>query len=72
MFISEVGEAMYCGLPGTKQHVVDESNYGFCEIFAKFANQKTDVIYKNVISEYGLIAEQNPVALYNYNRLYMS
>jgi hypothetical protein len=32
MFISEVGEAYYCGLPGTKQDVVDESNFGFCEL----------------------------------------
>lgn len=72
MFISEVGEANYCGLPGTKQDVVDESNYGFCEIFAKFANKHTKVLYENVINEYGVIADKNPVALYNYNRLYMS
>ena len=69
---SEVGEANYCGLPGTKQDVVDESNYGFCEIFAKFANKNTKILYENVINEYGLIADKNPVALYNYNRLYMS
>lgn len=70
MFISEVGEAMYCGLPGTKQDVVDESNYGFCNIMAKFVNENTETIYENVISEYGVIADENPVALYNYNRLY--
>ena len=32
MFISEVGEATYCGLPGMSQETVDESNYGFCNI----------------------------------------
>jgi hypothetical protein len=72
MFISETGEATYCGLPGTKQEVVDESNYGFCNIIAKYINEKTDVIYENVKKEYGVIAESNPVALYNHNRLYKS
>ena len=70
MFISEVGEAYYCGLPGTKQDVVDESNYGFVNIISKYINENTEVIYENVSKEYGLIAEYNPVALYNHNRLY--
>ena len=70
MFISEVGEAIYCGLPGTPQEVVDESNYGFCEIISNYINESTDVIYENVKREYGLIAENNPVALYNNTRLY--
>ena len=70
MFISEVGEAYYCGLPGTKQDAVDESNYGFCNIIAKYINQGSDIIHENVKKEYGVIAENNPVALYNNNRLY--
>jgi hypothetical protein len=70
MFISEVGEAYYCGLPGTKQDVVDESNFGFCHILAECINETKDTIYEKVKKEYGLIAEQNPVALYNNNRLY--
>lgn len=72
MFISEVGEAYYCGLPGTKQPVVDESNLGFCNILAKYINQDKKVIFENVTSEYGEIAINNPVALYNYNRLYLN
>lgn len=70
MFISEVGEASYCGLPGTPQDVVDESNYGFCNIIAKYINEDTETIHTNVTNEYGLIAEENPVALYNNIRLY--
>lgn len=70
MFISEVGEAYYCGLPGTTQDIVDESNYGFCNIIAKYINEDTELIHENVVSEYGLIAETNPVALYNNLRLY--
>ena len=72
MFISEVGEANYCGLPGTKQDVVDESNYGFVNIIGKYINEDKHLIYENVKKEYGLIAETNPVALYNNNRLYKS
>jgi hypothetical protein len=72
MFISEVGEAYYCGLPGTTQEIVDESNYGFCNIIAKYINEECDSIFTNVKKEYGLIAEENPVALYNNKRLYLS
>ncbi len=72
MFISETGEASYCGLPGTSQDVVDESNYGFCNIISKYINQNTDIIYENVKKEYGLIAEENSVAFYNNLRLYKS
>lgn len=72
MFISEVGEANYCGLPGTPQDVVDESNYGFVNIIAKHINEDTESIYDKVRNEYGLIAEENPVALYNHKRLYKS
>lgn len=72
MFISEVGEASYCGLPGTPQEVVDESNYGFCNIISKYIHNDTNVIYENVKNEYGLIADVNPVAYYNNLRLYKS
>jgi hypothetical protein len=72
MFISEVGEANYCGLPGMSQEIVDESNYGFCNIIAKYINEDKELIHENVKNEYGLIAETNPVALYNNNRLYKS
>jgi len=72
MFISEVGEASYCGLPGTPQEVVDESNYGFVNIISKYINENTETIYDNVKNEYGLIAEENSVAYYNNLRLYKS
>lgn len=72
MFISEVGEAYYCGLPGTDQQTVDESNYGFVNIISKYINENKNDIHKKVKQEYGLIAEENPVALYNNTRLYVS
>ena len=72
MFISEVGEADYCGIPGTDQELIDESNFGFCNIIAKYINEDKNVIHENVLREYGVIAENNPVALYNNIRLYKS
>jgi hypothetical protein len=72
MFISEVGEAHYCGLPGTEQDQVDESNYAFVNIIAKYINEDKNIIHENVKKEYGVLAEENPIALYNNNRLYKS
>ena len=85
MFISEVGEASHCSkydqtvddllkikLSTVIQEEVDESNYGFCNIIAKYINEDKELIHENVKKEYGLIAESNPVALYNNNRLYKS
>jgi hypothetical protein len=84
MFISEVGEANYCSkdfpinsneyikLRTTTQEEVDESNYGFVNIIAKYINDDKELIHENVKKEYGLIAENNSVALYNNNRLYKS
>lgn len=72
MFISEVGEATYCGLPGMDQDTVDESNYGFVNIISKYITEDKQNIYDNVLTEYGIIANNNPVALYNYNRLYVN
>ena len=72
MFISEVVEARYCGLWGITQDMVDESNYGFCEIMAKHINEEKDLIFENVGKEYGLIAETNNVAKYNHQRLFLA
>lgn len=72
MFISEVSEAIYCGLPGTSQDIVDESNFGFCNMLSKYINEDSHYIHQNIKREYGVLAENNPVALYNHRRLFMS
>lgn len=70
MFISEVIEANYCGVLGTDQELIDESNYSFVNIISNHITNNKSVIFENVKKEYGLLAETNPVALYNNNRLY--
>jgi len=72
MFVSEVGEAYYCGLPGTDQEDIDESNFDFVETVGKYGNETSKVIHENVTSEYGELAKENQVAYYNHRRLYLN
>lgn len=72
MFISETGEAAYCGLPGTPQYIVDESNHGFVNILREKlqSTRDTNLLFEQTSGTYSIIADINPVAKYNYNRLY--
>ena len=72
MFISEVGEATYCGLLGTSQETVTASNDYFAELLGEVINEPLSVIYGHVKENYGLLTEDNAVALYNHNRLYLA
>jgi hypothetical protein len=72
MFISEVGEAHYCGLPGTLQETVNTSNHYFAQLLGEVINEPLSVIYEHVKENYGLLNEDNPVANYNHNRLYLA
>jgi hypothetical protein len=71
MFISEVSEATYCGLPGTEQDQVDASNNYFAQLLGEVINEPLQDAYDHVMTNYELLVEDNPVALYNYNRLYL-
>ena len=71
MFISEVSEATYCGLPGTEQDQVDASNHYFSQLLGEVINDPLQDAYDHVMTNYELLVEDNPVALYNYNRLYL-
>ena len=72
MFISEVSEASYCGLPGTSQNTVNVSNDYFSQLVGEVINEPLSVIYEHVMDNYELIIDENPVALYNYNRLFLA
>lgn len=71
MFISEVAEALYCGVNNIDQDMVDESNDAFAEILGSCINENKHEIYKYVRSQYGKLTAKNPVALYNWKRLYV-
>ncbi len=74
MFISEVGEAYYCGLPKTPQSVVDESNDEFARMLGECFTDKKQLneSYNIVKNSYGELAKNNIVAKYNYERLYLA
>jgi hypothetical protein len=72
MFISEVSEANYCGLPGTPQDIVTESNDFFAKELGSVSEKSLDEIYQHIRYSYGMLAEGNAVAEYNHNRLYLN
>lgn len=71
MFISEVSEAYSCGLPGTSQEVVDESNNTFAELLGSVINKSLNEAYHYTKYFYDQLAEVNTVAEYNSARLYL-
>jgi hypothetical protein len=75
MFVSEISEAYWMGikLKGREQYArnVKESNEKFSEIVSRHINKTVKGIYESVRQEYGLLAETNPIALYNNERLYL-
>jgi hypothetical protein len=72
MFISEVGEAYSCGLPGTSQEVVDESNNTFAELLGSVINKPLNEAYQYTKYYYERLAEVNTIAEYNAQRLYLA
>ena len=72
MFISETTEAAYCGLPGTSQDIVTESNDFFAKELGEVSGGSLDEMYQHIKYTYGILAEGNAVAEYNHNRLYLN
>jgi hypothetical protein len=70
MFISEIEEAIYYDFWDMEQNTIDESNYCFAEIVAKYINNPLHTLYKNLIHEYSFLAQTNPIAQFNIERLY--
>ena len=70
MFISEVGEARYCGFPETRQPEVTESNDTFAKILGRHSNKSLENMFKETRKEYENLANTSNVARYNHERLY--
>jgi hypothetical protein len=73
MFISEVSEAMYCGVK-TNQQQVNESNDAFANMLGSqlLTGYSLDVVYDNVDMLYEKLTNNNSVAAYNQARWYYS
>jgi hypothetical protein len=72
MFISEVVEAVMCGVDSVSQEIVDESNNSFSKWVGEVINLPLNEIYEHVTENYSLLANINPVANYNNQRLYLN
>jgi len=70
MFISEVRESLSCGFDGITPEVIDESNNTFSSIVGQYIHLPVPYLYEKVMEEYGNLARTNPIAQYNYERLY--
>lgn len=73
MFVSETGEALYCGLGRTEQSIVDESNQKFSSVMNEVLKSSLEPadIFPQIEYQYGLLAKVNKVAEYNHQRLFL-
>ena len=71
MFVSEVGESVYCGIPSTQEQV-NESNNAFAQALGEQLLMETSLerVYDNTNQAYRILAESNQVAKYNQQRFY--
>jgi len=70
MFISELSEAIYFDFWDVNQQQIDASNFGFSSVFASHLDESLDILFRNVATGYGVLAKTNPIARYNFERLY--
>lgn len=70
MFISEPSESLMFGFD-VDWDIINESNYGFSSVVSRYIEKPLDVLYENVITEYGILARTNPIASFNFKRLYL-
>ena len=71
MFISEVSEAHYCDVKLVNKQMIDESNASFVNVMSQCIHFDSASLYEQLRdSEYATLAQKNPVAQYNYERLY--
>ena len=73
MFVSEVGEAFYCGVKAFDQASVDESNDTFARQLGEClgATRAPEEIHAQIKEQYGALATTNLIAAYNHQRLYL-
>jgi len=72
MFISEVGEANYCGIPHQTKKDIDIQCEYFCNLVGAAINMPSKELYKFVSQEFGEMTVHCKVAEYNHRRLYLA
>jgi hypothetical protein len=72
MFISEVAEANYCGIPNQSQEDVDIQCEYFCNLVGAVSHKPAKDMFKFVSKEYGEMVPYNKMAAYNHERLFLA
>lgn len=68
MFISEIPEAIFCGIKKPKEKDLIESNSVFVNLLNENFEKNYNLIYDNIDSVYGSLSHNN-IANYNHRRL---
>ena len=71
MFLSELEECHRYGFNNIDQNLITESNNVFASIMSRHINEPNIELYRNLVYEYGLLAQRNPIAKFNHERLYL-
>lgn len=71
MFISELYESQLYDFD-VDWEVIKESNKRFAEIVSKHIREPLDTLYRKMLIEYGKLTVTNPIASFNFKRLYLS
>ena len=71
MFISGEEESICYGFEDIDRRLIEESNIGFALIMGKYIDEPIDVLYRNLVFEYGLLAKTNPIAKFNLERFHL-
>ena len=71
MFFSELEECHRYGFKDCDVKWITESNNVFATIMSRHINEPNDELYQNLVYEYGLLAQRNPIAKFNHERLYL-
>jgi hypothetical protein len=69
MFISELQEAVYCGVPFATHAMIDESNTLFSMAVGKYLHLSAHDLLNEVLLIYGAAKKDNPIVTYNISRL---
>lgn len=72
MFISSVDEMWYNDICDANYSQIMQSNYGFAAVLSRHINEPLPVLYQNLLIEYGKMAQTNPIAAFNFKRLYLA
>jgi hypothetical protein len=71
MYISEFEEGLLYDIWDADDVWIKESNCQFSSILSKHIHEPVDVLYRKLLNGYGLLAQTNPIAKFNHERLFL-